>query len=356
MPRTLSETEFDAIKSKILDAAPSGLKEDEFNRYVGPAMAQAIGEAENSSEPLDGSAISRFASGAWKNLNPMALGSAIMHPIDTAGAIVQSHLSEAEKSRQAFKEGRYSEALGHAVATALPVVGPAAANAGERIGSGDVAGGLGEGAALMSPMAAKAARVPIGEATAAVGRSSEAIADSAPVRRIGTWGAAGAAASGRLLPAAGMATAPFALKYGGQALEKVGNMIAGDAGEAATSAAPAQVLSDAERARLVKQNYSPEMIAKLERQLAEPPLPAPVSQAKSIVQAASEVDKAVKASKIKVTLAEYLEASKQVSQGVSPETALENAKRAGDLARMLGSPSDAAVADVVAAKNARTAK
>ena len=42
---------------------------------------------------------------------------------------------------------------GHAAAGALPFVGPAAANAGEQIGEGDVAGGLGSGSGLLSTMA-----------------------------------------------------------------------------------------------------------------------------------------------------------------------------------------------------------
>jgi hypothetical protein len=41
------------------------------------------------------------------------------------------------------------EASGHAMAAALPGIGPAAVNAGQKIGTGDVAGGLGEGAGLI---------------------------------------------------------------------------------------------------------------------------------------------------------------------------------------------------------------
>jgi hypothetical protein len=48
---------------------------------------------------------------------------------------------------------RASEAFGHGAAGALPLVGPAAANAGEQIGEGDIAGGLGSGAGLLSAMA-----------------------------------------------------------------------------------------------------------------------------------------------------------------------------------------------------------
>lgn len=50
--------------------------------------------------------------------------------------------------------GRISSAAGHTFAGALPLVGPAAANAGEQIGEGDVAGGLGSGAGLIASGAA----------------------------------------------------------------------------------------------------------------------------------------------------------------------------------------------------------
>jgi hypothetical protein len=48
---------------------------------------------------------------------------------------------------------RASEAFGHGAAGALPLAGPAAANAGDQIGEGDIAGGLGSGAGLLSTMA-----------------------------------------------------------------------------------------------------------------------------------------------------------------------------------------------------------
>ena len=109
---------------------------------------------ETGGEP-QGSAAIRFLSGAAKNLNPVAAVegayNAIRHPIDTAGSIVQSNLAELKKAGENFQQGRYSEAIGHGVAGVLPVIGPAAAAAGERMASGDVAGGLGEGAGLLVP-------------------------------------------------------------------------------------------------------------------------------------------------------------------------------------------------------------
>ena len=238
--RTLSEPEFDAIKAKILDAAPSGLKEDEFHRYIGPAMEQAIGEAENSPEPLTGSAIERLASGAWQVLNPMNLVNAALHPIDTVTGLAKAQGAEFSKFNQSAKEGRDSEALGHLVAGLVPVVGPAAAHAGERIASGDVAGGVGEGAALLAPIAAKEARGPIGRGTSAAGRVVEKVGKSAPIKRLGSYGAVGEAMHGNLPAAAGLALVPTALEQGGKVLQFVGDKIAG----AKPPSVVAAVLSD----------------------------------------------------------------------------------------------------------------
>lgn len=115
-----------------------------------PAAASTP-DAPLSSEP-DAEPVStgeRFAEGLWRNLNPMGLVKAAAHPIDTLGAIIDAHASEFDKARTAYKEGRYSEAVGHLTASGLPVLGPAAAHAGERIGEGDIAGGVGEGVGLI---------------------------------------------------------------------------------------------------------------------------------------------------------------------------------------------------------------
>ena len=74
---------------------------------------------------------------------------------------------EWEKAGTAGLEGRYSEALGHAAAGSLPLIGPAAAQAGEQIGSGDVAGGSGAGLGLIASMFAP--RVASGVAKGGVG-------------------------------------------------------------------------------------------------------------------------------------------------------------------------------------------
>lgn len=112
--------------------------------------------AENEKD-ANGSPVVRFAKGAWSVLNPVGIAEGlyqtVRHPLDTATNIVNAQVDQAQKSAQLAKEGRYTEAAGHAAAAALPVIGPAAAHAGERMASGDVAGGLGEGTALLAPFA-----------------------------------------------------------------------------------------------------------------------------------------------------------------------------------------------------------
>lgn len=69
---------------------------------------------------------------------------------------------------------RLLSASGHALAGALPLLGPAAAQAGETIGSGDVAGGLGQATALVLPAVAKG-YIPAGASVAVVPRMSSAL-------------------------------------------------------------------------------------------------------------------------------------------------------------------------------------
>lgn len=106
----------------------------------------------------EGSAARRFVGSAASMLNPVAavegLYNAVRHPVNTAGAVWDAHAEQFGKAREAFNEGRYTEALGHGTATALPLIGPAAADVGEQFASGDVAGGFGSAAGLLVPVSA----------------------------------------------------------------------------------------------------------------------------------------------------------------------------------------------------------
>jgi hypothetical protein len=240
--RTLTESEYNAIKAHVLDAAPEGLKEEDFGRYVGPALASAVGEAESSAAPLEGSSLARFASGAWKTINPSGIVTAVVHPIDTAKALIDAHSAQLDKAKQAYADGRYSEAVGHLGAAALPVLGPAAANAGERIGTGDVAGGLGEGAGLVGSVAAP--RLVKG-ATKGVNTLATRVVESPGAQNaIGaTSGAVAGGAAGH--PYIGMA---IGSKYGGPMVKSLAEGV-----QSVTGGAPpptvAAILSDVDVAR-----------------------------------------------------------------------------------------------------------
>src|ERR1051326_3615418 len=100
-------------------------------------------------KPPEGSSLSRFAGGLWDTTIGGILGSAKIltdaarahisgTPVspETAqalGSIVQAHADQAQKMKDAWGRGDHVEGFGHALASALPVLGPAAAHAGERV-------------------------------------------------------------------------------------------------------------------------------------------------------------------------------------------------------------------------------
>lgn len=259
--RTLSEPEFDAIKAKILDAAPKGLKEDEFNRYIVPAMAQAIGEAENSAKPLDGSAIARFASGAWKNLNPMGIVSALSHPIATLGEIASSTSERSAAAVKALKEGRYGDAATNAVG-AVPLVGPAMVSAGERIGEGDYAGGIGEAIGLIGSL--ESPRLVKGSASGVNSAATKVATSAGAQQALGAvTGASVGASVGH--PYIGMA---LGTKYGGPVVRSVAEGVEGLTGGRKAVSKLTKAMTDLEFARQEVEagRLSPAVLKALERQ------------------------------------------------------------------------------------------
>lgn len=155
--RTLSEQESSAIRDRLMQQAPRGLSEQDFNRWMGPRLEAALGEAENSPAKPEGSAVGRFFSNAGEMLNPLALARGVKdmvaHPINTATNVLSAQVAQGRQAVDMARQGRYWESGGHALASVLPVVGPAAAEAGEQIASGDIAGGLGKGVGLLVPTA-----------------------------------------------------------------------------------------------------------------------------------------------------------------------------------------------------------
>jgi len=137
----------------------------------------------------EGSALGRFASGAAQYLNPVTavegIASAVMHPVDTAKAQWDALSAQRAQADELAKQGRYSEAVGHFTAGILPLLGPGAADAGETIGRGDIAGGLGKAMGLLAPAALPLAGSAVRSLRAAPGASAVAdAADAAATSRI----------------------------------------------------------------------------------------------------------------------------------------------------------------------------
>ena len=141
-----------------------------------PAPRPTMQQAEAPPQP-EGSALGRFASNLGSQLNPLTMVQGLVHavanPIDTGKAIFESQMQQFDKAGEAAAQGRVSEMLGHGLAGLIPVVGPAAAAAGEQIGTGDVAGGLGTGAGLL------AGTVGAGPVARAAGKAAQPLAQRA---------------------------------------------------------------------------------------------------------------------------------------------------------------------------------
>lgn len=84
----------------------------------------------------------------------MTHGDAFTEDLKNVGA---AQIEQFKKAKRDYDAGRWSEAVGHTIAGALPLMGPAAGAAGEQIGTGDVSGGLGAGGGLVAATVAPGA-------------------------------------------------------------------------------------------------------------------------------------------------------------------------------------------------------
>lgn len=130
-----------------------------------------------------GSALGRFASNAGEMINPISIAKGLYqtatHPIETGRAVLGQSAAQIGKAKEAFDQGRYVEAVGHG-AGSIPIIGPLAAEAGEQIASGDVAGGLGKATGMLVPFGAAEglARVGVRAAPAAAANKLDDMAAS----------------------------------------------------------------------------------------------------------------------------------------------------------------------------------
>lgn len=181
MPRTLTEGEFNTIKQALLSQAPDNLDEAGFQRWFQPRFDGAIAEAENSNAPVSGSALRRFVGGAAQMLNPVTAVKgayqAVRHPVQTYDALVDASAEQFGKAGEAAKGGRYTEAAARSIAAAVPGIGPVVANIGDQIDAGDVAGGLGAMAGILTPLSA--AKPIVSGVAKAVGKTAVPLVRSA---------------------------------------------------------------------------------------------------------------------------------------------------------------------------------
>jgi hypothetical protein len=129
---------------------------------------------DDAGNPVVAGAMERFVSNYAANVLPSTTPSdyiegpqyALQHPLDALGlivtALIDAHKAQASKTGEAAgrvlseptlggKLGAASETLGHGLATVLPLVGPAAANAGELGAKGDIAGMAGASLGILTP-------------------------------------------------------------------------------------------------------------------------------------------------------------------------------------------------------------
>ena len=142
-----------------------------------------------SPEETQPSAVSRFVSNAAERVNPVTmvtgLAQAVAHPVQTMGALAGAQRAQFGKAGEAFQRGGaagMTEAVGHTLAGALPILGPMAADIGEQAGTGDIAGALG---AVVGSVAPVAAAGPVGRAA---GRLSGPLQRSAERRVVQALG------------------------------------------------------------------------------------------------------------------------------------------------------------------------
>lgn len=131
-------------------------------------------KAASPSQPMEqtqgpeGSALGRFSSNAGEMMNPVTIakglwnaapipqalgGSGVIEgPMNAATGIISAANDQRLKAHEARERGDYGEMAARSVAAAIPILGPAAVEAGEQIGEGDIAGGLGKGFGIIAPM------------------------------------------------------------------------------------------------------------------------------------------------------------------------------------------------------------
>ena len=183
MPKNVKADAFDAYQSasssddlqKRLDKLPlpQKVKADlwDAKQAEGGGAGPAAPVAPAGEAPGFWNHVGQVAGGAWDALNPLPAakrylidptvdivqglhdgnhaqferGIGRINPVNAISQdIVNAQIGQGKQAVSDFQQGHYSEAAGHGLAAALPLLGPAAAQAGEMIGDGQPYRGVGQ--------------------------------------------------------------------------------------------------------------------------------------------------------------------------------------------------------------------
>ena len=140
---------FAEARQNLPEAKPAPPQQPALGRFVEGVKRTTI-------DPLVDLAKTAVTTAPWNF--PRVIGEQI------AGGMIDQGQKAVAKGREAFSAPNLpaalmsgSEAVGHGVAAALPVIGPVAAGIGERAATGDIAGAAGELTGLVAPSAVKGA-------------------------------------------------------------------------------------------------------------------------------------------------------------------------------------------------------
>ena len=156
-PKTLPANFFDAPQSE----APKTLPPDFFNDPKNLAPMGSKGWVKDR-EKKNQENLKRYTTpedpGAMKGLSdtisPSAIiggiASAALHPVDTVSGLFGQQVEMGRKAGESFAKGDYQDAAARGMATALPLMGPAAYEAGADIRDGRTGYGIGKGLGLVA--------------------------------------------------------------------------------------------------------------------------------------------------------------------------------------------------------------
>ena len=151
-PDGMSKADMGAAVRKTLAARTTKALEEKYPQYLGPDAQQSGGIDISVGGALQGvgntikglyDAAARVVSMPQSPRDWALFGA--MGPLGPlVGDMAQSHIDTGKKAVDAVKKGEYTQAGGYALATALPVVGPATAATAEKIGEGKLSEAGGE--------------------------------------------------------------------------------------------------------------------------------------------------------------------------------------------------------------------